>query len=120
MPHSAFEHLRSHPVPALRLEFQEYRHRATGARHLHLAADDPHNAFMVAFPPCPRIRAAWRTFSNTPPVRQPALPGARPVLHGDDPPVAQHLHECLHQQRLDRLPFASQNKRTPTTCWMST
>ncbi|MFZ1641477.1 MAG: insulinase family protein [Candidatus Contendobacter sp.] len=49
MTHPAFEHLRSHSIPALRLEFQEYRHRATGARHLHLAADDPHNAFMVAF-----------------------------------------------------------------------
>ncbi|MDZ7622534.1 MAG: insulinase family protein [Candidatus Competibacteraceae bacterium] len=49
MTHPAFQHLRSHPVPALRLEFQEYRHRVTGARHLHLAADDPHNAFMAAF-----------------------------------------------------------------------
>jgi len=49
MTHPAFQHLRSHPVPALRLEFQEYRHTVTGARHLHLAADDPHNAFMVAF-----------------------------------------------------------------------
>ena len=49
MTHPAFQHLRSHPIPALRLEFQEYRHSVTGARHLHLAADDPHNAFMVAF-----------------------------------------------------------------------
>lgn len=54
MTHPAFQHLRSHPVPALRLEFQEYRHMATGARHLHLAADDPHNAFMVAFLTVPR------------------------------------------------------------------
>ncbi len=49
MTYSTFQHLRNHPVPALRLEFQEYRHITTGARHLHLAADDPHNAFMVAF-----------------------------------------------------------------------
>ncbi|MBK8752901.1 MAG: insulinase family protein [Candidatus Competibacteraceae bacterium] len=49
MTHPAFQHLRSHPIPALRLEFHEYRHSVTGARHLHLAADDPHNAFMVAF-----------------------------------------------------------------------
>ena len=49
MNHPAFESLRRQPIPALRLEFQEYRHRVTGARHIHLAADDPHNAFLVAF-----------------------------------------------------------------------
>ncbi|MCC7220415.1 MAG: insulinase family protein [Candidatus Contendobacter sp.] len=49
MTYSTFQHLRSHPIPALRLEFQEYRHIKTGARHLHLAADDAHNAFMAAF-----------------------------------------------------------------------
>ncbi|MBS1221068.1 MAG: hypothetical protein H6R23_688 [Proteobacteria bacterium] len=32
MTHPAFEPLRRHSIPALRLEFQEYRHRATGAR----------------------------------------------------------------------------------------
>ncbi|MGF1529151.1 MAG: insulinase family protein [Candidatus Competibacterales bacterium] len=48
-PHAAFEAVRTYPIPALRLELQEYRHRATGARHLHLAADDKHNAFLVAF-----------------------------------------------------------------------
>ncbi len=49
MSHPAFEAVRTRRVPALNLELQEYRHRATGARHLHLAADDPHNAFLVAF-----------------------------------------------------------------------
>lgn len=49
MTHPAFEHLRSRAVPALKLELQEYRHRATGARHVHLASDDPHKAFLVAF-----------------------------------------------------------------------
>lgn len=66
MSHPAFQHLRSHPVPALRLEFQEYRHIATGARHLHLAADDPHNAFMVAFLTVPQDSTGWRIFLNTP------------------------------------------------------
>jgi Zn-dependent M16 (insulinase) family peptidase len=49
MTHPAFEAVRTHPIPALRLEFQEYCHRITGARHIHLAADDSHNAFLVAF-----------------------------------------------------------------------
>ncbi len=49
MTQPAFEAIRTHPIPALRLEFQEYRHRVTGARHIHLAADDNQNAFLVAF-----------------------------------------------------------------------
>jgi len=49
MSHPAFEFIRSQAIPALNLEVQEYRHHITGARHLHLAADDSHNAFLVAF-----------------------------------------------------------------------
>ncbi|MCG2633669.1 MAG: insulinase family protein [Gammaproteobacteria bacterium] len=45
----AFQLLRKIPVSALNLEVQEYRHTRTGARHLHLAADDDNNAFLVAF-----------------------------------------------------------------------
>ncbi|GAB6044090.1 insulinase family protein [Endothiovibrio diazotrophicus] len=47
--HPAFELLRSEPISSLHLTLEEYRHTATGARHLHLASDDGHNAFMVAF-----------------------------------------------------------------------
>jgi presequence protease len=49
MPQSTFEPLRRQDVHALHLTVEEYRHAATGARHLHLAADDPQNAFLVAF-----------------------------------------------------------------------
>ncbi|MBF0624781.1 MAG: insulinase family protein [Magnetococcales bacterium] len=49
MSHSAFEMLRREPIPALNLIVESHRHHATGARHLHLATDDPHNAFLVAF-----------------------------------------------------------------------
>ncbi len=44
-----FEELRRYPIDSLNVEFQEYRHRKTGARHFHLAADDDQNAFLVAF-----------------------------------------------------------------------
>ena len=44
-----FEHLRSYRIPSLNLEAQEYRHAGTGARHLHLAANDDNNAFLLAF-----------------------------------------------------------------------
>ncbi|MEL0083880.1 MAG: insulinase family protein, partial [Gammaproteobacteria bacterium] len=46
---SPFEKLRSEPVGALNLTVEEYRHRATGARHFHLASDDDNNVFLVAF-----------------------------------------------------------------------
>ncbi|MBF0214971.1 MAG: insulinase family protein, partial [Magnetococcales bacterium] len=49
MTHPDFELLRREPVAALKLTVESYRHRITGARHLHLLADDPHNAFLVAF-----------------------------------------------------------------------
>ncbi len=49
MNHPAFELVRCEPVAALKLTVESYRHRVTGARHLHLSAQDPHNAFLVAF-----------------------------------------------------------------------
>jgi Zn-dependent M16 (insulinase) family peptidase len=54
MSSSPFEALNNRIIPALNLEVQEYRHRATGARHIHLAASDPQNAFLVAFLTAPR------------------------------------------------------------------
>ncbi|MBF0446470.1 MAG: insulinase family protein, partial [Magnetococcales bacterium] len=34
---------------SLHIKVELYKHKKTGARHLHLAADDAHNAFLVAF-----------------------------------------------------------------------
>jgi Zn-dependent M16 (insulinase) family peptidase len=47
--HSSFDFVRTTQVETLKLEVQEFRHRETGAPHIHLAADDNQNAFMVAF-----------------------------------------------------------------------
>jgi hypothetical protein len=52
--HPSFEFLGARAIPALRLTVETYRHRATGAAHVHLAADDPHNAFLVAFRTMPQ------------------------------------------------------------------
>lgn len=50
MPQSAaFDEIRRYPIDSLNLEYQEYKHQKTGARHIHLAADDDQNAFLVAF-----------------------------------------------------------------------
>jgi len=46
--HQAFEALRTERVESLNLVVEEYRHRATGALHYHLAADNPENVFLVA------------------------------------------------------------------------
>ncbi|TAL02310.1 MAG: peptidase M16, partial [Porticoccaceae bacterium] len=46
--HAAFTHVRSHPVPALKLDVQEYRHLRTGAEHIHIHSDNPENVFLVA------------------------------------------------------------------------
>ncbi len=47
--HPAFEWVRNHRIETLHLEVEEYRHRATGARHLHLATDNDENVFLVGF-----------------------------------------------------------------------
>lgn len=46
--HPAFEAIRQIAIPSLNLAVAEYRHRATGATHYHLAADNPENVFLVA------------------------------------------------------------------------
>lgn len=52
--HPSFEYLRSHRIPSIDVDIQEFRHRKTGAVHIHLAADDDQNAFMVAFRTVPQ------------------------------------------------------------------
>lgn len=46
---STFSLVRRHTLAALNIQIEEYRHQVTGAQHFHLASDDAHNAFMVAF-----------------------------------------------------------------------
>lgn len=46
--HPAFRWLRSQSIPSLQLDMQEYEHIKTGARHYHLAANNPENVFLVA------------------------------------------------------------------------
>ncbi len=111
MTHPAFQHLRSHPVPALRLEFQEYRHRVTGARHLHLAADDPHNAFMVAFLTVPQDSTGVAHI-----LEHTALCGSRryPVRDPFFMMIRRSLNTFMNaftSSDWTAYPFASQNKK---------
>ncbi len=111
MTHPAFEPLRRHSIPALRLEFQEYRHGVTGARHLHLAADDPHNAFMVAFLTVPQdstgvahiLEHTALCGSQRYPVRDPFFMMIRRSLHT--------FMNAFTSNDWTAYPFASQNKK---------
>lgn len=46
--HPAFEFLRSERIDSLNIDVAEYRHRKTGAQHIHITADNPENVFLVA------------------------------------------------------------------------
>lgn len=54
MSNSAFEPVAHAGIDSLGIEFTEYLHAPTGARHYHLGCADPNNAFMVAFPTLPQ------------------------------------------------------------------
>ncbi|MBF0453555.1 MAG: insulinase family protein [Magnetococcales bacterium] len=46
-PH--FQLISQETIDSLHITVEHYRHKQTGARHLHLASEDAHNAFLVAF-----------------------------------------------------------------------
>ncbi len=48
MTHPAFEFVRSQTIDALKISVEEYRHKVTGAQHIHLVADNQENVFLVA------------------------------------------------------------------------
>jgi Zn-dependent M16 (insulinase) family peptidase len=54
MSHPAFELIRREHVRSLDVTLEQYRHRATAASHIHLAASEGNNAFLVALPTVPR------------------------------------------------------------------
>ena len=52
--HPAFEFLRSERIDSLNIEVAEYRHRKTGAQHVHITADNTENVFLVALRTVPK------------------------------------------------------------------
>lgn len=46
--HSAFIPIRSETIESLNVSVEQYEHRATGASHYHIAADNAENVFLVA------------------------------------------------------------------------
>lgn len=45
--HPAFIHVRSEHIQSLDIDVHEFQHTATGTPHIHLAADNPENVFLV-------------------------------------------------------------------------
>ena len=96
MTNSAFELKRAHAISSLNVELQDFEHRHTGARHLHLAAQDSNNVFLVAFLTVPQdSTGVAHILEHTAAVRQPALPRARPVFR-DEPALAEYLYERVY------------------------
>ncbi len=54
LAHPEFSHIRSHKIASLNVEVQEYAHIGTGARHIHMVADDDQNTFLVGFKTVPQ------------------------------------------------------------------
>lgn len=109
--HPSFEHLRSRSIPSLNLEVQEYRHRKTGARHFHLAAEDSENAFLVAFRTVPMdstgvahiLEHTVLCGSEKYPVRDPFFMMIRRSLNT--------FMNALTSSDWTAYPFASQNRK---------
>lgn len=51
--HPEFELLRQQTIDALHIEVQEFRHRGTGARHMHFASGNTENVFLVGLKTLP-------------------------------------------------------------------
>ena len=63
--HPAFELLRRESLESLGIAIEEYRHRRTGAIHLHMDADSDENVFMVALRTVPKRLNGCRAYSRT-------------------------------------------------------
>ncbi|MBB6523569.1 insulinase family protein [Pseudoteredinibacter isoporae] len=48
LPHPSFDMIRSEAVDSLNIVVHEYRHKVTGAQHIHIEADNSENVFLVA------------------------------------------------------------------------
>ncbi len=106
-----FTCVRCATVKSLNVEFAEYLHPRTGARHVHLAAEDSNNAFMVAFPTVPRdstgvahiLEHTTLCGSRRYPVRDPFFNMLRRSLNT--------FMNAFTGADMTAYPFATQNRR---------
>ena len=109
--HPAFELLRRQAIPSLRIDVEVFRHKKTGARHIHLAADDNHNVFLAAFLTVPQdstgvahiLEHTVLCGSQRYPVRDPFFMMGRRSLNT--------FMNAFTGSDWTAYPFASQNKK---------
>ena len=109
--HPAFELLRTQSIPSLKLNFEEYRHRETGAQHIHLASDNRENVFLVALRTVPMdstgvahiLEHTALCGSEKYPVRDPFFMMIRRSLNT--------FMNAFTSSDWTAYPFASQNKK---------
>jgi len=109
--HSSFALQHEQQIPSLRLKLQVFQHRATGARHIHLAAEDNHNVFLVAFLTVPQdstgvahiLEHTALCGSRRYPVRDPFFMMSRRSLNT--------FMNAFTGSDWTAYPFASQNKK---------
>jgi Zn-dependent M16 (insulinase) family peptidase len=109
--HPAFEFLRSERIDSLNIEVEEYRHRKTGAQHIHINADNPENVFLVALRTVPTdstgvahiLEHTVLCGSEKYPVRDPFFMMIRRSLNT--------FMNAMTSSDWTAYPFASQNKK---------
>ena len=109
--HEAFDWVRSERIESLKLVVNEYRHRATGACHYHLAANNPENVFLVALRTVPTdskgvahiLEHTVLCGSESYPVRDPFFMMIRRSLNT--------FMNAFTSSDWTAYPFASQNKK---------
>ena len=107
----AFELLRSQDIPSLKIHYQEYRHKVTGAQHIHLASDNKENVFLVALRTVPEdstgvahiLEHTALCGSEKYPVRDPFFMMIRRSLNT--------FMNAFTSSDWTAYPFASQNKK---------
>ena len=107
----AFELLRSQHIPSLKIHYQEYRHKVTGAQHIHLASDNKENVFLVALRTVPEdstgvahiLEHTALCGSEKYPVRDPFFMMIRRSLNT--------FMNAFTSSDWTAYPFASQNKK---------
>tara|TARA_R110001592_G_scaffold363341_1_gene684389 strand:+ start:245 stop:3175 length:2931 start_codon:yes stop_codon:yes gene_type:complete len=109
--HPAFEFLRSEHIDSLNIEVAEYRHRKTGAQHVHITADNTENVFLVALRTVPKdstgvahiLEHTALCGSEKYPVRDPFFMMIRRSLNT--------FMNAMTSSDWTAYPFASQNKK---------
>ena len=107
----AFELLRKQDIPSLNVEYQEYRHKVTGAQHIHLASENKENVFLVALRTVPEdstgvahiLEHTALCGSEKYPVRDPFFMMIRRSLNT--------FMNAFTSSDWTAYPFASQNKK---------